>query len=512
MLAHLRGEFLAPLRINIKLMLDVGERLHQFLLRSVTVEPRQRRVGGDEMPVARGLEDALDRVLVDGPVFLLGLPQRLLRLLELRDVARKTDHARHRPGLRNDGHLGHGGPDLAAVRGDLAFELVDERLAREQDALLVVEVFLRLLARMKIEVRLPHHRARLGHAEPFGHRPAATQEARMNVLEVDAVGNVVEQRAQQIPLIGQFLLDAPACRHIPEDSLHADDLAREIVERRLDDVDETFLPLRRVMRLDGVQMLLRGHHPQIIAMIFGRQVAREEIEVRFAHDFAGRAVDRLAEFLIREREAPFRVLAQNVLRQRLDQRLVEDLGCAQLLLDALVFLDAAGQLHQMPPQLQVRHHLVHQDFQRLRLRGCELARFAVDHAQRPQAKSFRRGERRAGVEADVRRAGDERIVGKPFVSACVLHHEQFPLQNGVRTKRRVARRLGQLRAVMRLEPLAMFVEQDDERDARATEVGGETGQIVEGRFGFRVEDVIAAQRGQALRFIGRERCGFHNVG
>ena len=219
-------------------MLDVRERGDQFVGRRITVEAGERRVRAEEMPILGRLEDAFHGVLINRAVLLLGLTKRLLGLFELRDVAGKANEAGDLPGPRNNGHLGHGCPDFPAAYVDLAFELVDEGLTGREDALLVFQEFLGLFPRMKIEVSLSDDLPGIRHTQPLGHRLAAAEEARRRVLEVNPVRNVVQQSAKQVPFAGQFILDAAALGHVPENALHADDPAGRIVERRLEDVDE----------------------------------------------------------------------------------------------------------------------------------------------------------------------------------------------------------------------------------------------------------------------------------
>ena len=71
------------------------------------------------------------------------------------------------------------------------------------------------------------------------------------------------------------------------------------------------------------------------------------------------------------------------------------------------------------------------------------------------------------------------------------------------TEGHVARRFARRHSNLRLEPLPMGVNQTHQRDGSATDHGGKTGQIIEGVFGRRVEDVVSTQRVEARRFIRR---------
>ena len=60
----------------------------------------------------------------------------------------------------------------------------------------------------------------------------------------------------------------------------------------------------------------------------------------------------------------------------------------------------------------------------------------------------------------------------------------------------------------RLEPLAVDVDQADERDRRAADLRSEHRQIVERLFGIGIEDPVSPQRGETTRFV----CGHGRVG
>ena len=106
--------------------------------------------------------------------------------------------------------------------------------------------------------------------------------------------------------------------------------------------------LDRLVRLAGL------HHPPVVALVLLRQLAREEVEVRLADNLLQGPAQDLAELLVGEGEASLEVLAQDILRQRLDQRMVERLRIAQVLLRLPALrdvLDRAFVVKQPAPRI-----------------------------------------------------------------------------------------------------------------------------------------------------------------
>ena len=81
----------------------------------------------------------------------------------------------------------------------------------------------------------------------------------------------------------------------------------------------------------------------------------------------------------------------------------------------------------------------------LEFRPC--AGLAVDDAQRADGVPVRRPERGAGVEADVRVARDQRVVGEAGVGARVGHDEHVLLEDRVGAEGDVARGLRRRKAL-----------------------------------------------------------------
>ncbi len=78
--------------------------------------------------------------------------------------------------------------------------------------------------------------------------------------------------------------------------------------------------------LDDVEDLSALDDATIVFAIFLGQVRREEVEIGLPFDRLERRAELRAKLLVGEREPAFQVLAEDHLRDGLDQRVVEDLG------------------------------------------------------------------------------------------------------------------------------------------------------------------------------------------
>ena len=88
----------------------------------------------------------------------------------------------------------------------------------------------------------------------------------------------------------------------------------------------------------------------------------------------------------------------------------------------------------------------------------------VNHTQGAHPAAVAQAHRRTGIEADVRLAAYQRVVGKPGVLCGIGHFKQPIGQDGMRTKSDIAWRFryaGQ--TDVGLEPLAPGVNQADQR-------------------------------------------------
>ena len=100
----------------------------------------------------------------------------------------------------------------------------------------------------------------------------------------------------------------------------------------------------------------------------------------------------------------------------------------------------------------------------------------------------------------------QRVVAEARIQQGVGHDEQVGLVDGVGAERDVARRLRHVHPDPRLEPLAVAVDEADERHRGAADLGRQQREIVEALLRFGVEDPVATQRRQTVCLTRAHRC------
>jgi len=155
-------------------------------------------------------------------------------------------------------------------------------------------------------------------------------------------------------------------------------------------------------------------------------------------------------------------------------------------------------------QLHYQHDLAGQRGQCLGLAGIQVLGLRIEHAQRAQWLTIPADQWRTGIEAHMRIAGDQWVVVETDVLLRILHHHDLSrFQDCVPAHRIVTRQLDRQGSVDRFEPLPFNIDQSDSGHAGATHGLGDDHQVIEGFFALRVQDVVAAQRFQALGLINR---------
>jgi hypothetical protein len=101
------------------------------------------------------------------------------------------------------------------------------------------------------------------------------------------------------------------------------------------------------------------------------------------------------------------------------------------------------------------------------------------------------------------------MFGAPVTSGLVANRSS---EDRVGAEREVPRGLRDVEADPRLEPLALLVDQGDQRDRGLAHVGGEEHQVVVELLRDGVEHVVLAQRGEPLALVGGQRGGAGAVG
>ncbi len=156
-------------------------------------------------------------------------------------------------------------------------------------------------------------------------------------------------------------------------------------------------------------------------------------------------------------------------------------------------------------EFQLCRHAAGEDAQGVELSWGGLAGLGIDNAEGAQGLAVAGDQGRAGVEADVRGAGDEGIVVEARVLGGVGNDEylgEVLLGDDVGAKGDIARGVIDGEADTGFEPLAVAVHEGDQGDGGVEDEGGEFDDVVEFGFGGRVEDIEAAQGGEAEVFGG----------
>lgn len=138
------------------------------------------------------------------------------------------------------------------------------------------------------------------------------------------------------------------------------------------------------------------------------------------------------------------------LPQRVDLR-VALCGIQLLQQHLLAFAQLPQAQHGFGPDAEVVEHAP--------LFAAQMARFVVDDAECANVVALGIAQRPAGVKADIRATGHQRVVGKTLVGGRIFNDEQVVAENGVTTKRNITRRLAHRQAHARFEPLAIQVDQ-----------------------------------------------------
>ena len=130
-------------------------------------------------------------------------------------------------------------------------------------------------------------------------------------------------------------------------------------------------------------------------------------------------------------------------------------------------------------KLQLGDDLAGERVERLELLLAQAACDDVVDRERADPVPRRRDERGAGVEADPRPAADDFELGEARVLGRVVHDQKAFPQDRVRAEAGIAGRLAGVEAHLRLEPLAVGVDEADRRDGRRADVRGQPRDVVE---------------------------------
>jgi hypothetical protein len=147
-------------------------------------------------------------------------------------------------------------------------------------------------------------------------------------------------------------------RDVPEHALDAGHVAAGVVDRGLDHADVEEVLAGRMVLLDGLEGLPRLDDAPVVLLVLPGERGGEEVEVRAPEHLLEAPADRRAELGVGEGEAPLQVLADDVLGQVLDERVVERHRGTEGLLGLLVVADVAREAEgadDVAARVAVRH-------------------------------------------------------------------------------------------------------------------------------------------------------------
>src|SRR5262252_9399845 len=127
--------------------------------------------------------------------------QLLLGHLALGDVARDAERPDDVSAAVAQGKLGRRDPADVAVRARLLLLDVHHRLSGADDLLLVAARLRRVFLGEEVEVGPPDRQRRVRDAEAHRRVTVDARETALPILEIDAVGDVVHQRLQEVDLL-----------------------------------------------------------------------------------------------------------------------------------------------------------------------------------------------------------------------------------------------------------------------------------------------------------------------
>ncbi len=259
-----------------------------------------------------------------------GFGEGLLGVLELGDVLGNPEGALDFAIRTAQGQLGGEDPGIILMEAlvpfgpGFAFGLADDGLAGVDDPFFVFEGCLGMFRGEEVEVGFADGFFGVIQAECAGHGASDADEAGLEVLEVDGIGHVIDQGAEEVSLVGEGILHTPSFRDVPEHALHPEDAAFGVLDGGFDDLDEAGLAVEAGVFLDGFQRLAGGHHVDVVGLVFFGKVLGEEVGIGFAVEFFQGESEYFAEAFIREDEASLSILAEEVLGEGFDERVIED--------------------------------------------------------------------------------------------------------------------------------------------------------------------------------------------
>ena len=141
------------------------------------------------------------------------------------------------------------------------------------------------------------------------------------------------------------------------------------------------------------------------------------------------------------------------------------------------------------------------------LRGVKLARLLVNNAQRTGIGSIAQAQRGTGVEANVRVATDQAVVDEARVARGIRHFKNALFKDGMRAKGQFAGGFSEIwKAYVRLEPLAVGVDQADQRNRHPAYQCSGLRKGIKFVFRWRIENAQVGQGAKSRSFVGGDAC------
>src|SRR5262249_27959152 len=172
-----------------------------------------------------------------------------------------------------------------------------------------------------------------------------------------------------------------------------------------------------------------------------------------------------------------------------------------LRLSAVALGERALKISEVAAQLELRLRLAAQRVERERLRLAQRPGHLVEHAERAERVAVRRDQGRSRVKSDVRLVPHEWVLLKPRIFARVRHDENAALLDRMRTERHASGCLSQRDPDARLDPLAVLIDECDERDGRRAYLRREKRQVVKRTFGISIENPVPPKGVETGRFV-----------
>ena len=245
--------------------------------------------------------------------------------------------------------------------------------------------------------------------------------------------------------------------------------------------------------------MLRGDSRQVLVHLRPHGL-RHEVREAAAHHLLGCVAKRVGAARVDGQQAAGQIVRADQPLAGLDDRAVPRLAVGERLVDA-------GTFGHRPPELDERDHLAGEHEKRADLLIRQCADHDVEHGQRPERVTRAVDEWHAGVKTDARRGDHQRVVREALIVAGIGDDAEIVAEDRVSQQRGAVGYLRIVEAEMRFQPVAIFIDESDERDRAIDDEPGQLRDLVERTLGRRVEHVVGSKRFDPCRFARWMGCG-----